>query len=287
MSTRLEQFYEEWHQGAGDNRGNEIRDRDVMALEYLEDCDSVFELGTGSGIVLNMVRASTKAGVDISPSAVALAERTLGGPNHSDLRVLNIDSEDLPWDANSFEGVMAVEVLEHLFDPVHALAELNRILKDRGKLVVTVPNIGYFACRLYHLRSGEMTDFHGNGVVLSEHIRFFGTKTMAHLLELTGFDVVRVRGAMKRVVASQTERTTGDHRSPLSRVVQALRPTPTNALTKVNSLFRLWKAFPSLFAVGLVFEAVKRGPSSYRHNAAIDHQLRTDSQRKLNVSSIS
>lgn len=46
----IERFYEEWHKSALDNRAFELKDRDLMALDYLRDCQSVFELGCSSGL---------------------------------------------------------------------------------------------------------------------------------------------------------------------------------------------------------------------------------------------
>jgi hypothetical protein len=38
-------FYEDWHLNAKDNRVNEIRDRDIMVIDYLRGRESIFELG--------------------------------------------------------------------------------------------------------------------------------------------------------------------------------------------------------------------------------------------------
>ena len=95
MSKNIERFYEEWHKSALDNRVCELRDRDLMALDYLKDCQWVFELGCGSGIVLNMLEASIKAGADISEQAINIAEKIVHSSEKTDLRVVNIDNEDL------------------------------------------------------------------------------------------------------------------------------------------------------------------------------------------------
>ena len=201
----FERFYNDWHKNAQGNRSHEIRDRDFMVLNYLKGCKSLFELGVGSGVVLKMSDASNLAGVDVSKNAIKIAEKLLneGHAKSVDLKVLNIDNDELLWESKSFDGAMAVEVLEHLFDPVHALSEMNRILKPNGKLVITVPNIGYFPCRWYHLKSGEMSDFHGNGMIVNEHIRFYSTRSLKILLEAGGFEVVTIKGCMKKIVNSQ------------------------------------------------------------------------------------
>ncbi len=281
----LEKFYDEWHNSAGDNRSAEIRDRDLMALDYLQDCKSVIELGCGSGVILNMLNAPHKTGVDISAKAIEIARHQVQAEDGVDLQVVDIDNDELPFPEKSFDGALASEVLEHLFDPVHALAELNRMLRTDGKLIVTVPNIGYHVYRYYHLISGEVSDFHGNGLIVNEHIRYYGRDSLAKLLELTGFSVVRVLGCMKTVVsqanARQGKRPNGGGK--VLRALKAIRPTPLNIMSKSNRLFRLWKRFPSLFAVGLVIEARKVEESKHRYNPAVDHQERTPKEEQMNV----
>ena len=49
-----------------------------------------------------------------------------------------------------------------------------------------------------------MSDFHGNGLIVNEHIRFYGVKSIKKLLELTGFEIINVKGAMKRIVKPQS-----------------------------------------------------------------------------------
>jgi len=49
------------------------------------------------------------------------------------------DIINIPTQSNSFDAIIMTEVLEHLSEPVLALKELNRILKNNGKLYLTVP----------------------------------------------------------------------------------------------------------------------------------------------------
>lgn len=290
MSNYFEKFYDDWHQNAQENRIHEIRDRDLMVLNYLKGCDSVFELGVGNGVILKMSDAANKAGIDVSKEAIKISEKSINEvyTKSVDLKVLNIDDDELPWESRSFDGAMAIEVLEHLFDPVHALSEMNRILKPNGRLAITVPNIGYYFFRWYHLKSGEMSDFHGNGMIVNEHIRFYGIKSLKILLEAGGFEIVSIKGCMKKIVSPQGANSDPLNSSSLKTkdVLRHLKPSLTNIFSKFNWLFKLWKIWPSMFAVGLVVEAIKITESKYKYNTAIDHQNRSSDEVNGNINSI-
>jgi len=47
---------------------------------------------------------------------------------------------DLPFESRAFDNVVAMEVLEHVTDPHRAFSEISRVLKDDGRLVVSVPS---------------------------------------------------------------------------------------------------------------------------------------------------
>ena len=52
------------------------------------------------------------------------------------------DAYALPFDDDSFDAVIAAEVLEHLPDDERAMAELHRVLRPGGQIAVTVPRWG-------------------------------------------------------------------------------------------------------------------------------------------------
>ncbi len=49
------------------------------------------------------------------------------------------DGATLPFDAESFDGVVCNQVLEHVFEPESFIAEIRRVLVADGKLVLSVP----------------------------------------------------------------------------------------------------------------------------------------------------
>lgn len=49
------------------------------------------------------------------------------------------DGEKLPFEDNTFDSIVAFEVMEHVFNPSQVLSELQRVIKPGGVMLITVP----------------------------------------------------------------------------------------------------------------------------------------------------
>lgn len=52
----------------------------------------------------------------------------------------NIDYEDLPFDNAYFDLVIMASVIEHLYNPYHAISEIARVTKPGGLFLIEAPN---------------------------------------------------------------------------------------------------------------------------------------------------
>jgi len=94
----------------------------------------VLDAGCGSGRTLQDLRAYGEvSGIELSPLAVEHARRRQLG----DVRVGRV--EELPWKEDTFDLVTCLDVLEHTPDDRAALAEVRRVTKPGGWLLLTVP----------------------------------------------------------------------------------------------------------------------------------------------------
>ena len=64
-------------------------------------------------------------------------------------------TQPLPYDDERFDGVLFSEGIEHLDAQVAALAEMTRVLKPGGVLIVTTPNVLHLGGRLGQLLSAH------------------------------------------------------------------------------------------------------------------------------------
>lgn len=61
----------------------------------------------------------------------------------TDITVKKGSVTDLPYQDKTFDAVVLSEILEHLMEPQKALSEAYRVLKNGGRLIVTVPGYSY------------------------------------------------------------------------------------------------------------------------------------------------
>ena len=80
-------------------------------------------------------------------------------PRHVLAKYPEVDIHRLPYADQSFDIIVHSDTLEHIEDPVHALAECRRVLKAGGAMCFTVPVI---VGRLSRSRAGLEKSYHGN-----------------------------------------------------------------------------------------------------------------------------
>jgi len=99
----------------------------------------VFDLGSGVGLNLGSLYqhfSSIVAG-DISAKAIQVSRK-----NHDSdgTTFLILDGRTLPFAKESFDVVVCTEVLEHITDLGKAIAEIHRVLKKGGYVIISTPN---------------------------------------------------------------------------------------------------------------------------------------------------
>lgn len=157
--------------------------RQKALIEVLGGCPEglqILDVGCGLGGFSKCLKeGNVITGIDINPKFLQHVSQRLG------YRSIKLDVEQ-PWGlaGKEFDLVLFGDVLEHLFDPVAALREAVGVLRDDGRVIVSVPNVGYWKKRMRLLFTGEIaTD------LLDEHVRFFSRRLIAKAFNLAGLEV--------------------------------------------------------------------------------------------------
>ena len=134
----------------------------------------VLEIGCAGGAtgrnLKEKLEVSQYVGVELSPEAAEVARQYL-----DNVIVADIESVDLKaahgLQYGEFDLLIALDVLEHLYDPWDALAELAQYVKDGGHVVASIPNIQNITV-IRDLIKGKW-EYVDAGLLDATHIRFF------------------------------------------------------------------------------------------------------------------
>lgn len=112
--------------------------RYAIAGEFVEN-KQVLDIACGEGYGSNLLieKASAVTGVDIDPKTIERAQRKY---NNSKLNFLTGDVRNIPCTDNIFDIVISFETLEHIEEHNEMMAEIKRVLKPDGLLIISTPD---------------------------------------------------------------------------------------------------------------------------------------------------
>lgn len=139
--SELSGVYDAWHdsleaEDIGESPWQKLVRRHVGPLGGKD----VLEIGCGRGGLANWLLQRDPrllVAADFSKSAVTAASRTRYAPRGS---FAVADVQRLPHPDGSFDVVISCETVEHVLRPTAAVKELARVLRPRGRLLLTTPN---------------------------------------------------------------------------------------------------------------------------------------------------
>lgn len=170
------------------------------------------------------MRGAKVFGIDISRTAIKVASQIL-----DQAKVIDINSKKIPCPKNTFDIIIASEIIEHLINSDHALKEFYRVLKSDGILIISTPNFLYWGNRLKFLRGQFKYEQSGHYDV--GHIHFYTYSSLINDLKQRNFVVIKE-----------------NHIFPGNNLLDAFK-----------------KYFPSIFAYQIIFK-IKKGLANKTFN---------------------
>jgi len=141
----------------------------------------ILDLGCGDGLFLQLLkeaRGIDGMGVDFSREAAAKAAK-----RGVKIKVHNIAQLPLPFPNGSFDCVVLLDVLEHLYFPEALLGEAVRI--SREDIIISVPNFNHLKAR-WQMLWGKVPE---NNVPKKGHVYWFNHRGLQQLLKKNGLRV--------------------------------------------------------------------------------------------------
>lgn len=160
----------------------------------LKDKDRVLDCGCGDGLFLVAIREVSRCqlhGLDFDKKNLRLASQYLKG---SSVKLKHGDVTKMPFGNQFFDKIYCTEVLEHVINDRKALAEIKRVLKKNGLLIVTVPNHNYPFLwdpinKILESVSGKYIQGGFWAGIWNKHRRLYYLNEITDLINQSGFQV--------------------------------------------------------------------------------------------------
>ena len=119
-----------------------VRSEAVLELLAAARGEVILDIGCGNARdIIPIVQAGARiVGVDISEGMIRQAGVDLGRAGVTGVELAVGDATNLRYPDASFDKVLCSEVIEHIPDASRAIAEIHRVLKPGGRLVISTPN---------------------------------------------------------------------------------------------------------------------------------------------------
>lgn len=151
-----------------------LRRGGIKSIKYLD-------LGCGNGSftlrIAKVLNAREVYGVDISTKLVEEARDK--GIN---AYVVDLNTDDLPFNDEEFEVVSAFDVIEFLWNTDKVIGEVYRVLKPKGYFILTTPNLASWINRL---------------LLLFSYLPMYYEISQKFILERRPFQSLGARGCMR------------------------------------------------------------------------------------------
>lgn len=169
----------------------------------------VLVAGCGVGIYASrIIQRFTKQvdAFDIEPLRVTVARKSI--PN-----AVVSAGEDIPFRDNAFDTVLSHEVIEHVHDDRRSVAEMLRVLKPGGRLLLFCPNRwypfethGHYWRGQYHFGNTPLINYLSDSVRdrLAPHVRAYTSTAVKQLFAASPVDFVhhsRIYGGYDNIIA--------------------------------------------------------------------------------------
>ena len=109
------------------------RYQQVIELMPKKKKQKILDIGCGDGVLLSQVKTGRLYGVDLDRGSLDFALTKIKA------KLVQAKAESLPFRNSFFDVVIATEIIEHLPKPGLMLAEIRRVLKPGGRVIITTP----------------------------------------------------------------------------------------------------------------------------------------------------
>lgn len=161
----------------------------TAAIDAARPGSHVLDIGCGQG---ELARELSKKGCWVTGLDQHLPQASVG-PGPIDFIRWDLDWPGFPVNVSQFDQILMLDIIEHLKKPEDFMdAVRSAAARKRPEIIITTANIGFLITRLM-LLVGQF-NYGKKGILDSTHTRLFTFRSLADLLDQSGYDILEVRG---------------------------------------------------------------------------------------------
>lgn len=189
-----------------DPSDNYVFQRSLLAYRHAANMvhGDVLEIGTGTGYGIKWLAPKSKRFITIDkdmPEALC---------QHAKSEFYQMEVPPIDFDSNSFDYVVAFQVIEHIEDDMQFVREVARVLRPEGKFIVTTPNAPvsltrnpwhvreYNADELRNLLECNFLTVEAFGVVGNDKVMEYYAKNRRSVERIARFDIFDLQHRLPR-----------------------------------------------------------------------------------------
>ena len=177
-------------------------DSHVQVVQLVGSGHEVLDVGCADGDVGRLLQESGNrvSGLDRDEEAAEKARADLERVVVADLDRCSLLDH---FEAASFDVVVLADVLEHLGEPARVLRDATDLLREDGRLVLSVPNVAHGSLRLALLQG--RWSYTETGLLDRTHLHFFTRASLFELVEGAGLAVDELRATVEDPLGVEVE----------------------------------------------------------------------------------
>ncbi len=201
VEPHVEESEQKWRELTAHERFDGLQE--ITSLQ----AGTLLEIGSSTGEFLMVAKSAFQTyGIEADFNSCAVAQSR-------QLDCFNGSLFEANFPAEKFDCIALYHVIEHVPSPAKLLAEIHRILKPNGWLIVETPNI---ANVWYKILGRRWRQF------IPDHLYFFTPKTLTKIFNDNGFEIIRRNSAGKAMSIRLFISRLGRYHQPTARILAGI-----------------------------------------------------------------